>query len=371
MEAFESAVAYLKSKNIPEPDLSARYLLSSVVGIGYRYSDFEKYIRKGHMMTNAQLLDYESLIKRREAREPIQYLIGDWDFYGLTLHCESPVLIPRPETEELVEMVLSSVSSLTTSSSSSTSASTFVDTAKNSSQKPSIRFLDVGSGTGAIGIALLSRLKYAECVAIDINPTAVNLSNKNAAAHSLTDPIDTSESTVANLTSSSSLSQILSSTFRYKCLPTSFSEFVSLASQFTPPMTQTFDVIVSNPPYISSNEMLTLDPEVKDHEDPRALDGGTDGLNVIREIVANAHLLLRPDGPREVWLEVSSSHTSLIIENLVRDCVAVENIVQRDDQSTSTQLIDNKSKSTTDVNGVRVSVIKDLSGKNRFVHLRF
>lgn len=377
-EAFDIAVSYLKGKNIPEPESSARYLLSFVGGVGYRYSDFEKFLSDGNILSDEQCLQFENLIKRREQREPVQYLIGNWDFYGLTLQCKPPILIPRPETEELVEMVINSVRS----SSSSTVTSTYpASSSKSRTQtrtQPITRFLDIGCGTGAIGIAILSQLQNAECVAIDINPSAVNLAKKNAATHSLMDP---NEMNFDDLPSSSY--KFSSSTSRYRCLPLSFSDFVCMASQLDPPMIHAFDVIVSNPPYIPSSEMESLDPEVRNNEDHGALDGGIDGLKIIREIISKAPLLLSPNGRREVWLEVSNSHIPSIIEDLVRECAKGtgkdQKEIEKDDSSQyqadypmrGLQDTNEENVHTNVIMGVKVSVIKDLSGKYRFVHLIF
>ncbi|EOD35014.1 HemK methyltransferase family member 1 [Emiliania huxleyi CCMP1516] len=198
---------------------------------------------------------------RRLAREPVQYILGDWDFMDLTLEVRPPVLIPRPETEGLVELV----------------AQAHGDAAA---------FLDVGCGTGAIGLALLSRLPAARCVGIDVSASAAALAARNAELCGLDD--------------------------RYSAAA------VDGGVAAWRPSDQRFDVVVSNPPYIPRADYEQLEPEVAGHEDERALCGGDDGLDVVREVLLAAPRLLRQGGPRAVWLEVDPSHPPLI-EAWLRD----------------------------------------------------
>ena len=118
-------------------------------------------------MTASQLLRLDEFISRRLKREPVQYIIGNWDFCGHTFICEPPVLIPRPETEELVEMIIQRDSLSQLRSSSQT--------------RSQVHILDIGTGTGAIAISLLAALPFAKCTAIDINEACISLAQKNAA----------------------------------------------------------------------------------------------------------------------------------------------------------------------------------------------
>lgn len=281
----------LRSSDISEPEESARYLLLDVLQQGYRHSTFLQSLEKP--LNASQVTQFRSHISRRLRNEPVQYIIGNWDFFGLTFLCQAPVLIPRPETEELVEIILRR---------------------KLLGDVSEPYILDVGAGTGVIGIALLSRLPGAKCLAIDINPTAVNLSRENAA-------------------------RILGrDSNRYHCQHMSLAE---LAGNTV--FRQKFDLIVSNPPYIPVEEMATLQPEVGAFEDERALCGGREGLDVVSQLIGSAQALLSPTGPRELWMEVSHRHPAMI-ERLLRppnqcEMEFVESIV-------------------------------DLSGKPRFVRLR-
>ena len=288
------------TENVSEPESSARYLICDVAKIGYRMSDFNN--NHNMILNSIQLNQLNEFCFRRINREPVQYIIGNWDFYGSTFNCKSPVLIPRPETEELVDHILNSK---------------LLQSIKNRT----IRILDIGAGSGIIGITLLNELKNLdiECTAIDISSDAVSLASTNA-------------------------KQVLKNkSNRYNCILHSFQDYVDIC--FKDKMFIPFDMIISNPPYIPSDEMEVLEPEVKDFEDHRALHGGNDGLDIIRDIIIQAPKLLRNDGQREIWMEVSSSHIDMIEEWMNQpgphsdSCVFVEKI-------------------------------RDLAGKNRFVRLK-
>ena len=278
------------------------------------------------------------LCDRRGRGEPVQYILGDWDFYDMTVKCRSPVLIPRPETEELVDYILKSkiLQSLATG---------------EQTQQQMVRILDVGAGSGVIGIALLHNLPNSECIALDINEVAVELANENARF------------------------VLQNSSNRYQCLHTSFMDFLysrednstvtkvkskvtsltSTTSEFDQTKnskdntmlssisSQLFDIIISNPPYIPSADVAELQTEVRDWEDPRALDGGLDGLDMIKELIRHAHSLMRPFGTRELWLEVSHLHPEVVRKWTEKEKIPVD----------------------------LIETWNDLSGKPRFVRLRY
>jgi release factor glutamine methyltransferase len=188
----------------------------------------------------AKLHELRALTQRRAAHEPLQHLTGSQEFYGLALRVTRDTLIPRPETELLVEAVL--------------------DFART--QPANLRILDVGTGTGAIALALATHLPHAEITACDISPAALEVARSNAAQHNLAQRITFVESDL--------LAQI--------------------------PAEQPFDIIVSNPPYIPLTDAPTLAPEVRDHEPPTALFAGPDGLDLYRRLIPAAHSALKPNG---------------------------------------------------------------------------
>lgn len=265
-DVYEEGMAILEANNVPDADDSSRYLLCSAANLGYRYSDFRQNMSK--LLSKKELATFQAYIAKRLNREPIQYIIGNWDFCGMQFVCEPPVLIPRPETEELVEYIIASKILLESSSS---------------------KILDVGAGTGVIGIALLTQIKNATCIGLDVNPTAVSLANMNAAIM-----LGTTDAC------------------RYHCIKKSFLEYTAYHHQTIESDDEKFDIIVSNPPYIPSADILDLEPEVKRYEDHGALDGGVDGLDIIKDLIKHASKLLKPDGPRELWMEVADTHPPVL-----------------------------------------------------------
>ncbi|HEY6412266.1 MAG TPA: peptide chain release factor N(5)-glutamine methyltransferase [Edaphobacter sp.] len=182
---------------------------------------------------------YESQIARRLKNEPIQYITGEQEFYGLTLKVTPAVLIPRPETEHLVEAVLHRLPK----------------------DQPT-RIADIGTGSGAIAIALAVHLPQAHITAIDLSPEALKIAQENAETHNVANRITFLQSDI-------------------------------LASL---PPNELFDAIVSNPPYIPEADHPTLHPEVRDHEPHTALFAGTEGLDIYRRLIPQVHALLKPNG---------------------------------------------------------------------------
>jgi len=183
---------------------------------------------------------FQSLVTRRADHVPLQHLTGQQDFYGLTLRVTADTLIPRPETEQLVEAVLLYATQL--------------DTPKN------LRIADIGTGTGAIAIALATHLAATEIYATDISPAALAIASENAQTHN--------------------------------------TQIIFLEGDLLTPLEphHPFDIILSNPPYIPLTDAPTLQPEVRDHEPPTALFAGNDGLEIYRRLIPQAQAALAPNG---------------------------------------------------------------------------
>ncbi len=181
---------------------------------------------------------YYALIERRLAGEPIQYITGQTEFYGLPFRVNSNVLIPRPETEHLVEKVLSLAESF-----------------------PNPRIIDIGTGSGAIAIALAHKLPAASNTAIDLSAPALAVAQANAEQNSVTNRI----------------------------------RFLQ-GDLLAPVAHETFDIVVSNPPYVADTDRASLAVEVRDHEPELALFAGNDGLAVYRQLIPQAHAVLVESG---------------------------------------------------------------------------
>lgn len=188
------------------------------------------------------LTQYQALVARRTAREPLQYITGHQEFYGLNFRVTPDVLIPRPETERLVEAVL-------------LWATQFHD-------ERTLQIADIGTGSGAIAVALATHLAGANFTATDISAAALGIARDNARTHSCEDRIQF---------------------FHSDLLPT-------LEQGFR------FDAIVSNPPYVPAGDAATMQPEVVQHEPHAALFAGPDGLEIYRRLIPAAHAGLREHG---------------------------------------------------------------------------
>ena len=216
-EIKERTETFFKRKGVPNAKLDTDILIAHSLGI----KRLDIYLDLDRPLTEAQLTDLRSLVKRRASREPLQYIIGSTEFYGLTLKVDPRALIPRHETEELIELIVERLGA------------------------PPKRILDLGTGSGAIALALASRYSDAEVTATDQSEEAITLAKENAL--------------VLNLSS----------------------RVTFIKGNWFEPLDEDarFDLIVSNPPYLTEAEMQTAEPEVIDHEPHSALASGQEGLD--------------------------------------------------------------------------------------------
>ena len=229
---------YLAEKGVENARREAEWLLCEVTGLDRvgLYLNFDK------PMSDNELAAYRGLVTRRAKREPLQYILGSQEFDGLYFEVAPGVLIPRHDTETLLEQALKLA--------------------------PAARaVLDIGTGSGCLAIALATRLPDASVTAVDLSPEALTVARRNAERHGV--PVE------------------------FLC-----------GSFFAPLAGRSFDLIISNPPYITTADMACLQPEVRDYEPRLALDGGPDGLNAYRAIVGQAAAHLEPDG--WLWFEVGA-----------------------------------------------------------------
>ncbi|KAL7529945.1 hypothetical protein ACHAWF_003169 [Thalassiosira exigua] len=318
----------LEEFSIPEPDESALHLLSHALQMSWEdgYRQLREVLTLPlktptptlgaalaqqnqpiqdlalQKLTSEQIAKFRSLLERRLQFEPLQYIVGQWDFHHLTgLRIRKPMLCPRPETEELVELVLADINRLIQRQST------------QSDKESKIRILDVGCGTGAIGIAIARQFpKHVQVVALDISRDAVELSNENA--DRLLSELDQDECTSKDGVKD------------YQAILCSAGDFTNSRSSIRgeetmPEPRQTyemnFDIVVSNPPYIPKKDMQQLSRDVHGFESHDALCGGDDGLNVVRDIVRRlpewtSDKSMKRNTQRHCWMEVDDSHPSVI-----------------------------------------------------------
>ena len=247
-ETIAKAGAYLQAKAVPEAQVAAELLAARLLktGRGTLAAHFESEVPEKCLEAMRRG------IKRLASGEPVQYVIGEWDFRHLTLKCDRRALIPRPETEELVTRVLKYLESRTNSG------------------VPVV--VDVGTGTGAIVLSLAQEFKGdAAFLGTDVSEDAIALAQENAAKCALADRVK-------------------------------FAVADGL-DDFDEP--ECVDVIVSNPPYIESAVCDTLDPRVRDYEPRLALDGGVSGLDFYDRYLGDAFNILKPGGA--VFFEIGES----------------------------------------------------------------
>jgi len=246
--ALREAFAQLRAAGVPSHTLAAELLLMHALGRDrtWLYAHPEEVIR------DSEVYLFTSLLARRAAGEPTQHLTGKQEFWSLEFEVTPDVLIPRPETEHVIEVVLDRLA-----------VREIRAGRKQTFSGEGLQIADVGTGSGCIAIVLAKELPGATVYATDISSAALAVACRNAARHSVSDRIHLVE---ANLLDGDSL------------------------------LTPLFDLIVSNPPYIGRREATTLMREVRDHEPEVALYGGEEGYEIYAELMAQAVAKLKPGG---------------------------------------------------------------------------
>jgi release factor glutamine methyltransferase len=202
--------------------------------------------------------EYRIFVERRLACEPVPYILGEWEFFSVPIKTRAPVLVPRPETEHLVEVVLG----WTAGAASRSGTRTNTNEHRHSSGG-SPRVLELCTGTGCVAIAIAKNLARASVVATDVASEALVLTGENVELHNLGARIALRRGDL----------------------------FAALLPEDGP-----FDIICANPPYVEDDVFPGLSPSIRLYEDPRALLAGADGLDIIRRIIANAPAHLVPGG---------------------------------------------------------------------------
>lgn len=232
LEALHRGTAFLDRKAVPEARLEAEVLLAFALGKPriHLYTGFDQ------PLVAAEIDAYRRLLTRRAAGEPTAYLTGEKEFWSMSFLVDARVLIPRPDTERLVEAA---------------------------AQRGGRRVLEIGTGSGAVALALARELPDARIVATDLSADALEVARANAHRHGLAERVRFAQGDL-----------------------------------FAPVAGERFDLVVSNPPYVPHLDIPRLQPEIAYHEPRIALDGGPDGLAILRRLVAEAPAHLEPGG----WL---------------------------------------------------------------------
>ena len=233
--ARRALAAQFEAAGIDSPALDARILIGHALSLDHTGLA----ARAKRMLTPAEQDIIAQLAVRRMQGEPVARILGVKEFWGLPFALSAATLVPRPDTETVVEAALAAI---------------------GERRLEPLRIADLGTGTGAILLALLHELPHASGVGTDIDPNAIETAGANARALGLHER----------------------------------AQFVQ--SDFAAALNETFDLVVSNPPYIPTRDIDTLAPEVRDHDPRRALDGGPDGLAAYRAIAGQAPKRLRPGG---------------------------------------------------------------------------
>lgn len=237
--ALRDGIARLRAANVPSDTLAAELLLMHALGRGRTWL----YSYPETLLDPAVAEKYFALIARRAAGEPTQYLIGKQEFWGLEFEVNPAVLIPRPETEHVIEVALERLGARDTAA--------------------PLRVADVGTGSGCIAVALARELPGAEIFATDISAAALEVAARNAARHGVADRI----------------------------------RFINCDLLSGAVVTEKqFDLIVSNPPYVARDDAGQLQREVRDHEPDAALFGGPTGVEIYSRLIQEAGSLLRRGG---------------------------------------------------------------------------
>jgi release factor glutamine methyltransferase len=249
--AFKTGIARLRDADVASYTLAAELLLLHVVGRDRTWL----YAHPEDKITAEQEQRFMSLLARRAAGEPTQYLTGKQEFWGLEFEVTPDVLIPRPETEHVIEVALDRLALREIRAGR-----------KQTLSGDGLRIADIGTGSGCIAVSLAKDLPGARLVATDISPEALKVAQRNAARHSFADQI---EFIRANLL-----------------------EGVSSPTTAAP----RFDLIASNPPYIGRRQGPTLQREVRDHEPEVALYGGEEGYELYADLITQSAVHLVPGG---------------------------------------------------------------------------
>ncbi len=236
LEVIKLSTEYLQKKGVESPRANAEILLAEIL----KCKRLELYLAFDKPLAENEVQIYREAIRKRGLRIPLQYIVGNVEFYGLKLIVNENVLIPRPETELLVEKILN-----------------------DSDKSTNLNILDIGVGSGNISLSISKNLPNSKVVAIDISESALDIANQNAVINSLQDRIE------------------------FRLFDFMNDDLNSLGK---------FDLIVSNPPYVSESDYEFLEPELKNYEPKIALTDNSNGISFYKNIINVSDQLLNKPG---------------------------------------------------------------------------
>lgn len=275
LESIRLSAQYLSEKGIESPRTNAELLLAGIIGC----KRLELYLSFDRPLSESELNQYREFLKRRGNFEPLQYILGTVDFYGLELNVDSNVLIPRPETEILIETILNQFS-----------------------KKQSIFVLDIGCGSGNISIALAVNLPLAKIFSTDISNGALSVAKKNSEKFNVEQRINF---------------------IRHNILKDSLESL---------PL---FDIIVSNPPYVSKESYAELQKEIRNYEPREAVTDEKDGYTFFKAIAEAASIRLKENG--KLFFEIAEGQSeevkNILMENkfsnicIIKDYHGIDRVI--------------------------------------------
>ncbi len=261
LESIKLSTEFLQKKGIESPRINAELLLAKILNC----KRLDLYLKFDRPLNEEEIKLYREFLSRRSKFEPLQYILGSVEFYGLEFMVDSSVLIPRPETEILVEEIINSVT-----------------------KGDKLKILDIGTGSGIIAVCLAKHLPECKVIAVDSSIEALNTAKKNSDINNTAGMID-------------------------------FIEWDIQSGSFLPE--KDFDIVVSNPPYISAEEFTKLRPELKIYEPKTALTDSADGLSFFRVIALKSKELLKRGGRlfMETGMEQAGEVKEILLSNNYSD----------------------------------------------------
>jgi release factor glutamine methyltransferase len=256
LEAIKLSTGYLEKKQVESSRTNAEILLAEIL----HCKRIDLYLTFDKPLSETEVQLYRESIKKRASRIPLQYIVGYTDFYGLKLNLNENVLIPRPETELLVEKIIN-----------------------DHKQKERLKILDIGSGSGNISLALARNLLNSSLTGIDINEKALDLGIQNSI-----------QNQIENV--------------KFKLFDIMKDDPETLGK---------FDVIVSNPPYVSENDYHYLEPELKTYEPKIALTDNSDGTSFYKKIISISKNLLSNSG--YLYFELGKGQYQFIYDLMIQE----------------------------------------------------